>query len=181
VVFTRIENLEKSIINEWDDSICWFCKSRQASDIDNYEVDLYRILDYKKTYAILGFQHHTKYETTQIIIPRCARCNVIHKSIFGFLFVLWLILFLAITIFSIKTWTADTTKWDLPTILGMGIGLIFMIFICALLISIAWSAFQPIVNFFWKTESYACEYPQVKNLVKQGWEEGTKPPYKRGF
>jgi amino acid transporter len=174
-----LENIVTNIANEWDVSKCWFCKSGTARQDTEYSLDLYRVIEYEKTYVVIGFSHKQKYETTKIVIPRCSNCKAIHGTTFWILFVLWLILFSVVAVIAVKIWLSENQPWFINLIGGI-IGLILLGAVCALAIAAFGTALRFFTNLFWKSESYAMKSPRVKSLIEQGWKEGASPSYKQG-
>ena len=168
-----LEHVAKSLTEEWEDSKCWFCKSRAAEDDAQYSLDLYRVLECKKTYVGVGFSHKQKYETTKTWVPRCSKCQTVHDKNDTFFIATWLILFIVAIILMIFL----GSKGEDTSI----VGLVFGIIMTGIVLIVVIGGIRDFTSRFWKSESYALEHPRVKKVIEQGWKEGTSPPYKRGF
>ncbi len=161
------------MVSNWDDSYCWFCKKRKASDSSKYEVDLFRIIDRKSTFFGMGIQYKQSYENTKTWVPRCKFCNKIHNYVSMIFLVFWLILGSIITIWYFKQpdKRADSI---LINIFGGGIAIVMIFFMCAVSIGFIFM----VTNIFWNSEDEADKHPRVKALANENWQIGDKPTYK---
>jgi len=163
----------KEETNQWDDSLCWFCKKRSATEGAKHEVDLYRVLERKSTYIVVGMQYKQRYEKTKTWVPRCELCKIIHDRVSMVFLVLWLILgtYATIWYFSQPDKRSDSV---LVSIFGVVIAIVMIYFMCAVAVGFLYM----FTNIFWKSEDKAEGHPRVKALTNEGWEVGDKPPYK---
>lgn len=157
----------------WDDHICWFCKKRPAHEHAKHWVELYRVLERKQTYVVVGIEYKQKYTTSKTWVPRCSRCKAIHDWVGIFFGVVWLIVGIGAS-----TWyLTDPSKRSASTVVnvfGGAIGVVMVFSMCGL----ALGAVYWFTSLFWKSEDTAADHPRVRALTAGGWGVGDKPPYK---
>ena len=64
-------NNQKSIL-------CWYCKKNEADDQYKIQYDMHKLLERKRSYAVVAIAVKTNYLSKSINIPRCKKCAKIH-------------------------------------------------------------------------------------------------------
>ena len=154
--------------HEHNEETCWFCKSRPASPSAKHEVDLYRVLDRKATYIVVGMQYKQKYEKAKVAVPRCSQCQGIHDTIIYLGLGVWLTLGIWASIWII----GSSGKGYDSSLFGALLG----IFLAFLVTGIPAGIIMGIANCFGQDQGNS--HPNVEALVAEGWSVGNKPPYK---
>mgnify|MGYP001106507528 CR=1 FL=1 len=168
-----VESEKRDIVADHDESLCWFCKRRPASDEAIHWVNLHRVLDRKQTYIVLGIEYKQRYVTTKTGVPRCCGCKSLHDKVGTAFGIVWLVCGLLAAAWVLKN--PEVRQGSvLENIVRIAVGVPVLFALCAFPVYGVYF----LVGVCWKSEGYACEHPSVKALTAAGWEAASKPGYK---
>jgi len=145
--------------------LCWYCEKNNSQDEYTVPYDIHKLIRRKGTYVIFGRSVKTKYLSKTINIPRCKKCSQIHSKIFDISAISYLVI-CAIFIWN-KIILNNENTFD-QIIIGSVLVLIFGI---PIFLIISWL----VKKLFGIKENRDEDYPEIANLLSQGWESGSKP------
>lgn len=160
---------------------CFFCKLNPTDE--PLAVSLYNITKRTNTYVVVGVSCETRYLTTKVEVPKCRDCEQKHFRLVLTCRLLVLVVLIGVLAF------IGSIYWD-----GWKRGELTFGFVCTFPIAFALVSLivlVPIGFIFmfieialdacgFNTERRSRQYPPIKALLSDGWEVGTKPPYKGG-
>ncbi len=150
--------------------LCWYCGKNKAQGEYKYYCPLYKILKRKNTFMVVGSSIKTEYIRKSIVIPRCKSCQMLQSKNFN------ISIITSIALYLISFYIIFLTQ-NVPiksTLLGgVILGFIF--------IPILFLIVSPIVDrLCGSNQGNEKDFPPISMLLADGWEIGTKPPYKGG-
>lgn len=140
--------------------ICWFCSLREAQVKHTYGIDMYGEVDAKTTPA----QTDVAYRVRHVDVPRCADCHRRHR-LARFVANLSVLFFIA----AIAAMLAILLKWTTPLISGIWLGLAVGLTLAALI------AAKLILKGIHSLRKSHKKYPEIQDLLKQGYRFGQRP------
>ena len=149
-----------------DEDNCWFCKLRKASSSDILTIKLKILIDKKFESWGAGQTTTERYRVSEFLVPRCSICRKTHDFMTNsiIIMVLLVLLFIGITVYYLITLNANNPLSNL--------------FIVTVICLVLYGIWKFIISFhpypqeveIIKNEDYCLEYPQIKELVSNGWK-----------
>ncbi len=158
---------------QWDDSVCWFCKKRPADEDAAHEVEFFRVLEREEKYIVVETDVRQTYTTTKVSVPRCRQCRLFHDTVGTFSGYIWLALAFGSVFFHVII--AMTRHYlHIMNVFGVTVVLFPIYFATAFMtITALWY-----LSRLWGWQDKVAEHPRVKALTEEGWHIGRTPPFK---
>lgn len=140
--------------------ICWFCSLREAQVKHTYGIDMYGEVDAKTTSALTDIAYRVRH----VEVPRCANCHRRHRQA-RFASDLSVLFFIV----AVAAAPAIILKWTPPLISGIWLGLAVGLVLTALV------SVKLILKGIHSLRKSHAKYPEIQELLKQGYRFGQRP------